>query len=211
MRPSRATVTLAWTCLQNLLAADMLRDVDPDQLLSAFSARDLGKQESGLPREQAAAAVLQQALDDAGPKGLATPWERARLAYSLSEALGYLGQTHLDLLPERNSPENFPPLAPGEARAAYLVRVAESAKRAARELLYPSGGGMRVARNVGWFYGYCVAGRSLRHLAAATFPENPDAADAKSDRHTQVRAGISVAANILQVKVRWRSAQGGMG
>lgn len=211
MSPSRATVILAWSCLNNLLAADMLRAVDAEELLSAYLARDLAKEETGLPPEEVAAAVLQRALDDAGPKGLATLYERARLAYSLTAALGYLGDAILNTLPERNGPGRFPPVEPGEVRAAYLVRVSEWAKRSAREVLHPAGGGTRVARNVGWFYGYCLAGQSLRRLAAADCPDDPDATDARGDRHTQVRAGISVAADLLQVKVRWRSARGNMG
>lgn len=241
MRPSRATLILAWSCLSNLLAADMMRAVDDDvrrqlnstalnrganpeygvtlnpdespaakELMSAYFARDLAKEDTGLPPEKIAAGVLQRALDSAVPKGL-TAYERARLAYGLTAALGYLGDAILNTLPERNSPGYFPPLKPGEVRAAYLVRASEWAKRSAREVLHPAGGGTRVARNVGWFYGYCVAGQSLRQLAATGFPDDHYATDAKGDRHTQVRAGISVAADILQVKVRWRSAQGDMG
>lgn len=181
-----------------------------EELMSAYLARDLANEETGLPPEQVAAAILQRALDSAVPNGL-TAYERARLAYGLTAALGYLGDAILNTLPERNGPGHFPPLEPGEVRAAYLVRVSEWAKRSAREVLHPAGGGTRVARDVGWFYGYCVAGQSLRRLAAAGFRDDPDATDAKGDRHTQVRAGISVAADLLQVKVRWRSARGTMG
>ena len=206
--PSRPTILLVWACLQNLLAADVQQafsvgDLTAPDLFAAYDGRELPDAGATSP-ECAAAAILQRTLDTAGGQRLSLN-DRARLSFSLTAALGYRGSTVLDMMPERNSPGTFPPVEPGETRAAYLVRVSEWAKRAAREVLYAPGGGMRVARNVGWFYGYHIDAQSLRHLAAAAFATDlvsPDAPDAQADRHTQVRKGIDAAAVLLQVAPR---------